>query len=133
LADGRLATHGPCRGLPCPIIATHVAEGTSTILADAAGLAALVPTAGGPRLVFEAGDRTLRITDLDGVETRSVPVPDPGLRLVPPPSRAHGGARLPDGWIALAPEGRLEPDEGRPGILLRVTDGATWELQEAGR
>jgi hypothetical protein len=114
-------------------VSTDVASGASTVLADAAGLATLAATAEGPRVVHETGDGGLRVVAASGGGERFVSVPESHLRLVPRTSRSHAGAPVPDGWIALAPEARLEPGEAVPGLLLRLADGATWGLEEATR
>ena len=55
LAGDILVSYVACPGLPCPILATDVLNGSRSVVADAAGGAALVVTADGPRLVAESG------------------------------------------------------------------------------
>ena len=59
--DGDVAmTYEACRGLPCPIVATDVRTGDRRVVAPAAGLAIVIPTADGTRLVHEVGGGTTR-------------------------------------------------------------------------
>jgi len=133
--DGdRVVTYAACRGLPCPIVSTNVRTGQRTVLAPAAGLAIVVPTADGSRLIHEvdaAEGLRLRAIALDGRATVDLgPLPD-GLRLHPSGVRADAATRLPAGWILLAPEGRIPADPTSDHPQLRhVTDGATVPLHE---
>jgi hypothetical protein len=132
-----LVTYEACRGLPCPIVSTDLATGERRVLASAAGLAVLVSTASGPRLVHEAvlgTGRALRSVDLGtGDATDAGPIPD-GLGLLASPDRAAAATRTPRGWVVLVADGRL-PADGRSGHpqLRRIPDGATVPFDEAWR
>ena len=134
LANDVLVSYGACPGSPCPIVATDIASGSSSVIVDAAGGAVLIDTPDGPRLVheaFEAGGLELRAVGLDGSTVRSVgPLPD-GLRLHLPPSMADAGTQAPAGWVVLSPDGRL-PSAGPRGQaqLRHVPDGDTVQLDE---
>jgi hypothetical protein len=136
--DGDLAvTYEACRGLPCPIVSTDLRTGDRRVLAPAAGLAVVIPTADGTRLVHEVGDATERrllSVAPDGAGARDLgPVPD-DLRLHPSAVRAGAATSLPAGWVLLAPEGRLPADATTDRPQLRhVPDGATVQLDEALR
>jgi hypothetical protein len=136
--DGdRVVTYQACPGLPCPIVSTDLATGDRRLLAPAAGLAVLVSTPTGPRLVHEGplgAGRGLRSVALDaGHATDLGPLPD-DLRLLPSPDRAAAATRTPRGWVLLVADGRLAVD-GRSGHpqLRRIPDGATVPLDEASR
>lgn len=136
--DGdRLVTYAACRGLPCPIVSTDLATGLRTSLTTAAGLAVVIPTSAGPRLVDEVpldGGLGLHSVALDGTDTNDLgPIPA-GLALEPAPVLAGSATRLPAGWVLLAPDGRL-PLDGRSGEtrLRHIPDGATVPLEEAAR
>jgi hypothetical protein len=136
LAGDRLVAYASCRGLPCPIVATDVATGRRTTLTATAGLAVLVASSNGPRLVHELGAEagaSLRVVALDGRERAVVaPLPD-GVRLVPFAGRAQSATRLPAGTIAAGPRGRLPA--GPPSSSLRrdLPDGITVRIEEASR
>ncbi|MEO8570440.1 MAG: hypothetical protein ABI553_01955 [Chloroflexota bacterium] len=136
--DGdRAVTYASCRGLPCPIVSTDLWTGDRTVLAPAAGLAILVTTPGGVRLVHETGvgpGRGLRAVALDASASDDLgPLPD-GLRLEPGPARADAATRLPAGWVILAPDGRLPADTTTDRPQLRhVPDGSTVPFDEAVR
>jgi hypothetical protein len=137
--DGdRAVTYQACRGLPCPVVSTDLRTGERQVLAPDAGLAVLVPTADGTRLVHEVGaaatGRGLRAVALDGTSAADLgSVPD-GLRLHPAAVRADAATRLPSGWILLAPDGRLpaDPTHDRPQ-LRHLPDGSTVPFDEAMR
>ena len=136
--DGDLAvTYEACRGLPCPIVATDLWTGDRRVLAPAAGLAVVIPTSDGARLVHEVGggsDRRLRSVAPDGDDVLDLgPIPD-DLRLHPSAVRAGAATNLPAGWVLLAPEGRLPADASTDRPQLRhVPDGSTVQLDEALR
>ncbi|MEA2632994.1 MAG: hypothetical protein QOE66_3213 [Chloroflexota bacterium] len=136
--DGDMAvTYEACRGLPCPIVSTDLRTGTRQSLAPAAGLAVLLSTAAGARLVHEVDASTgrgLRAVPLDGGSTADLgPIPD-DLRLHPAAIRADAATRLPSGWVLLAPDGRLPADttSARPQFR-HVPDGSTVPFDEALR
>lgn len=136
--DGdRVVTYGACRGLPCPIVSTDLATGERRVLAPAAGLAVVVSTPDGARLVHEVRlgtGRGLRSVALDtGRSSDLGSVPD-DLRLQPSPVRADAATRLPPGWVLLATDGRM-PSDGRSGRsqIRHIPDGVTVPLDEAAR
>jgi hypothetical protein len=136
--DGDLAvTYEACRGLPCPIVATDLNTGDRRLLAAAAGLAVVISSTDGTRLVHETGGgahRTLRSIAADGKGPRDLGTVPDDLRLQPSASRADAATDLPVGWVLLAPDGRLptDPGAGRPQ-LRHVPDGSTVALDEALR
>jgi hypothetical protein len=135
VADGRVVVYAACRGLPCPILSVEASTGRTALVADEAGLAQLVPTDTGPRVIHENGsdtDRHLRSTDLAGGSAVTVPVPAGELRLVPASARASAGTQLPAGWVLLAPDGRRPGGSSRP-VLVRLSDGLTVSLGEVTR
>jgi hypothetical protein len=136
--DGnRMVTYGACRGLPCPLVATDLGTGTRQILADEAGLATVVGTSQGPRLIHEVfvdGGLRLRSIALDGGSAADVgPLPT-GLRLAVTLDGSAGTARSPIDWIALVPDrdGPVEASSVQPQ-LRHLTDGATVQLDEVLR
>ena len=135
LAGHRLIGYAACRGLPCAIRSTDVTTGETAILAPAAGLARLVATDAGPRLVHETGDedhRRLAVVDPASGESRPVATDARGLHVVPASVRAAGETRVPPGWLLLTPDGRNEPAM-RDGVLVRLADGQTFELKGVQR
>ena len=136
--DGdRMVTYAACRGLPCPIVATDLTTGVRQILSADAGLAVVVATSDGPRLVHEAADAAglrLRSVALDGQSASDLgPLPD-GFRLQATPDRAGSATRLPLDWILLSPDGRLPLEAAALRPRLRhFPDGATVQLDEVTR
>jgi len=136
--DGdRAVTYQACRGLPCPIVSTDLRTGDRRLLADAAGLAVIIPSSEGTRLVHETGggsNRVLRSVGADGTRPSELgSVPDE-LRLHPSAIRSGTATTLPAGWVLLAPDGRLPADPGSDRPQLRhVPDGSTVPLDEALR
>jgi hypothetical protein len=136
--DGdRIVTYVDCHGLPCPIVSTDITTGERRIVADAAGAATLLRSDDGARLVHEirtvTGTALVSIA-LDGRGSPStVPVAS-DLRLTGTPLTGGSAARLPAGWVLLAPDGRfpIDPADHRPQ-LRRIQDGATVPLDEAVR
>lgn len=128
-----LVSYAACRGLPCPILAVDIGGGISTI-ADAAAAAVLVTTPAGPRLVHEVFQGRvigLRSTTLDGSTTVDLGTLDGDLRLVQPPGLAGAATVVPEGWVALAPDGRLPIVDPPARVGLRqVSSGQTVQLQE---
>lgn len=128
---GRLIAYAACRGLPCPILSIDAATGDTRTIADAAGLARVVPTDDGAAVIHEvvAGEAVvLAAVDPTTGNRRPVGGSVSGMRLVADASRSLGGTRLPRGWALLTPNGRPAADE--PSILIRVADGATVALPE---
>jgi hypothetical protein len=135
VADGRVIAYAACHGLPCPILSVEASTGQTALVAEAAGLAQLVPTERGPRVIHEDGpdrDRHLRSTDIAGGSAVTIPAPAGELRLVPSSARASAGTQLPAGWVVLATDGRRAGGSGRP-VLLRLADGLTVPLAEVTR
>jgi hypothetical protein len=132
-----VVTYAVCPGLPCPIVATELATGDRTILADAGGTAVAVATPQGARLVHEVlGDTDigLRSVGFDGSSVGDLGVLRDGRRLHPSALASNAATGVPSGWVVLSPDGRL-PDTG-PGnqIQLRhVPDGSTVKLDEVAR
>ena len=136
--DGDLAvTYEACRGLPCPIVATDIWTGDRRVLAPAAGLSIVIPTADGSRLIHEVvagNERRLLSVPLDGLLALDLGIIPDELRLHPSAVRADAATVLPAGWILLAPEGRLPADASSDRPQLRhVPDGSTVPLGEALR
>ena len=136
--DGEMAvTYEACRGLPCPIVVTDLQTGARRVLADAAGLAVVIPTSDGTRLIHELGsgsERRLRSVAPDGEGGRDLGLVPADLRLHPSAGRAGAATSVPAGWVLLAPDGRLPADATTDRPQLRhVPDGATVPLDEALR
>jgi hypothetical protein len=107
------------------------------LLAGAAGFATLVRTPDGTTLVHETRATPtgrLRSVALDGGHAIDLaPMPD-GDRLATTAFAGGPTMRLPAGWIALAPDGRLPTDPADRRTQLRhIPDGATVPLDEATR
>lgn len=135
VAGGRVVAYAACHGLPCQIVSVDASSGQTALVAEAAGLAQLVPTDTGPRVIHETGpeaDRHLRSTDLAGGSAVTIPASVGDLRLVPASARASAGTQLPAGWVLLAPDGRRAGGSGRP-VLVRLADGLTVPLGEVTR
>ncbi len=135
VAGNRLMTYAPCRGLPCPLIAVDLASGARTTLSDDAGLAVLVTTEAGPRIVHEdlrAGPGHLRVVDPRGAET-AVLETDHGVRLMTAASRAQAAIGVPPGWLVLSPDGRPGPDRAREVLLRPTRRDAITPFQEVSR
>ncbi|MEA2610416.1 MAG: hypothetical protein QOG32_142 [Chloroflexota bacterium] len=136
--DGdRAITYAACRGLPCPIVSTDLQTGRRQTIAAAAGLAVVIPTPDGVRVVHEdvgpAGRRLHGLAPDGGFATDLGPLPD-GLRLQPSAVGAGAATRLPPGWVLLAPEGRLPLDPVATRSQLRhLPDGSTVDYAEAVR
>lgn len=136
--DGdRIVTYGACRGLPCPIVATDLTTDAHQVLAADGGLAVVVATSDGPRLVhetFEAAGLRLRSVALNGGSAIDLGPLPAGLRLQATPDRAGSATRLPIDWILLVPDGRLPIDAASLRPQLRhLPDGATVQLDEVVR
>jgi hypothetical protein len=133
----RLVSYLSCRGLPCPIVSTDLGSGQRRVLAETPGVAIVVATTDGARLVHEVGvgsTRTLRSVALDGGAVADLgPIPD-DLALHPSQVQAAAATRTPVGWVLLAPAGRLAVDDVSNRSQLRhVPDGTTVQLEEAVR
>ena len=137
--DGDLAvTYEACRGLPCPIVSTDLRTGDRRVLAPAAGLAVVIPTADGTRLVHEVGagtDATIACPSRPMARARSISGRSPTtFGSIPSAVRAGAATNLPAGWVLLAPDGRLPADASTDRPQLRhVPDGSTVQLDEALR
>jgi hypothetical protein len=134
LDGSTLVSYAACRGLPCPILAVDALGGETTVVTEAAVLANLVRSPAGTRVVHEVLDGSelgLRSTTLDGVSSADLGALNGDLRLLPPPSQAGAATTLPDGWVVLAPDGRL-PAVDPPGRvhLRQASDGQAVQLQE---
>jgi hypothetical protein len=136
--DGDIVvTYEACRGFPCRIVATDLRDRTRRILAPAAGLAVMIQTPDGSRVVHETrtpSRRVLRSVAPDGAAAADLgPIPVE-LRLHPAADRAAAATILPPGWVLLAPDGRLPLDtSGDVSELRHVPDGSTVPLEEAVR
>lgn len=137
--DGdELVAYAACPGLPCPIVGVDIETGRRQTLADAAAGAVVVATPGGPRLVHEVLDQGpgvgLRSVALDGTVVGDLGRLPGGLRLQPVAVLAGAATRVPDGWILVAPDGRLPSSGPNNQTQLRhVPDGTTVQLEEAAR
>jgi hypothetical protein len=101
-----------CRGLPCPIRGIDLANGSSRLLAPGAGLARLLSTKMGPRLLHEFradGHIALRVVTLTGSQERTLGAPA-GVRLVPNPARSGSAIGSLNARFVLAPQGRIGLD-----------------------
>ena len=130
LADERVVVRGACPGLPCPIAAVDLREGTTRVLVDAAGLATLVVGEDGQTVVVHESDASggaLRTVSLDGRTTQGFTAPD-GLR--PISGLGGSGADLPAGWLVLGPDGRLPAMPGKDARAHHLADGQTLRLDE---
>ncbi len=136
--DGDLVvTYAACSGFPCPILAVDLRTGTRRILAEAGAVAVVIPTADGPRVVHEVlteSGLALRAIALDGSFISDLGRMPDGARLVATPNAAGSSTRVPPGWVALGPSGRLPADGPNAQTKLRhVPDGITVQLDEVAR
>jgi hypothetical protein len=123
-----------CGGLPCAIRSVDIAAGATRTIADAPGLARLVGTDRGVRLVHEIIDHgrlLLRVVTLTGDEERTMPMIT-GLRLVPQAAASGSATRTPLGWALLARGGRVGLDP-QGEVYIRLEDGAVVGRQEVFR
>jgi hypothetical protein len=132
-----VVTYAACRGLPCPIVATDLVTGDHHALTDDAGLATLVATPEGTRLVHETRGGSgggLRSVSLDGRATADALPASGDNRLAGTPMLGGTVTRMPPGWILLTPDGRLpnDPNDQRPQ-LRHIPDGVAVQLDEAVR
>ena len=134
LSGDRLVVHRACVGLPCPIEAVDVTTGRRATLEAGAGLATLADPAR-DRLVAESPDGTLvTARDLRTGGATELAHPPAGYALQLSASRSGAGIAMPDGWIALVPDGRVPLDVARG--LVRFVDpasGRTATIAEVSR
>jgi len=135
LADGRLVAYLACRGLPCPVVAVTIEDGTRCILAAEAGPAVVVATEHGPRLIHErvgSPGRRLGSVALDGGADQDLGPMPTGLGLAVDGVRSGSAATTPPGWVLLAPDGRLPLEtDGVAPVLRHVLDGRVSTLDPA--
>jgi hypothetical protein len=137
LSGDALVTYAACPGLPCPVLAVDVDTAERRTLTDAAAVAVLAATIGGPRLVHEVlGEAgvSVRAVNLDGSGSVDLgPIRD-DLRLHAAPSVGQTATIVPPGWVLIGPEGRL-PAGGPDGRteLRHVPDGSAVQLLEVAR
>jgi hypothetical protein len=115
-----------CRGLPCAIRGIDLVNGSSSVLTTDAGLAALVGTSHGPRLIHEFredGHLALRVVTLSGSQERTLGLPA-GVRLVPNQARSGSAIANSNSRVVLAPRGRIGPDPASE-LQLDLDDGTT--------
>lgn len=131
VAAGRPFLRAACPGLPCPVLVLEAA-GEPRIVVEAAGSAVLADGPDGTRLLVESPDgrHVLAIDPASGAVMRSA-VLDPGMRLVPAPSRSLSGVEIPAASGHAARSGMAAPD-GRigDGTPLRVLDPALPALSD---
>ena len=132
-----LVSYAACRGLPCPIVAVDLERGSITTVTDAAVAAVLVATTSGPRVVHEqfSGPAVgLRATTLDGSSALELGMLEEDLRLVPSAGMAGAATVVPEGWVTLAPDGRLPAADPVTRLHLRqAIDGQAVQLEEIVR
>jgi hypothetical protein len=136
LTADRLVAHGACRGLPCPLLAVDLDDGSATTLHATAGQAVLIRDAQGrPIVVHEVGADAshLRQVGLDGRELGPVAADPDGRRLVAGPARSDGAVEHGPAWLLFATDGRLSIDDAPSPILRRLSDGAAVPLDEVSR
>jgi hypothetical protein len=135
LTGDRLIVHGACRGLPCPLLAVRVGDGSTTVLDPEARLAVLAIGQGGEtRVVIETGrDGQWLSVRPNGSDPRSIRVAPTTGRLVTDPARSGSGADIGRDWVLTAPDGRL-PITGSIGPELHaLADGRTVPFAEVTR
>lgn len=136
LTGDRLIVHGACRGLPCPVLSVRILDGARTVLWDDAGLAVLVVQPDGePRVIVEAGHggRNLRSVGVDGRDDADAGSLPAGRRLMPTDGRTDSGIALPQGWIALAADGRPSVRGSFPTLARHTPNGRAVGLDEVPR
>lgn len=137
VAGDELVTYAACTGLPCPVVAVSLENGTRRILADAAGVSVLATTPDGPRLVHEILSESgvaVRAVGLDGSAAADLGPVHEGFRLHADPTIAQAATAIPPGWVLLGPDGRLSdrgPDSQTQ--LRHVPDGITVQLDEVAQ
>ena len=98
LAGDALVSYGACPGVPCPIVATDLASGARTTLAEAGASAVTVTAPDGPRLVHEvlaANGLSLRSVRLDGSAGEDLGPLAGDQRLQPAAAVANAATRVP--------------------------------------
>ncbi|HLA15896.1 MAG TPA: hypothetical protein VJZ72_03255, partial [Candidatus Limnocylindrales bacterium] len=122
LLDGQLVSYLACRGLPCPVVAIDLIEGTRRVLAPAAGLATVVDDGGAGTLVHELVDRPgiIDIVSMTGASLRTIDLGG-SRRLVASGARSGSAIDLPPGWLPVGPGGRISPVGRADGV--RIRDG----------
>jgi hypothetical protein len=132
-----LVTYEACPGFPCAILAVDLETGARSTLAEAGAVAVVISTLDGPRLVhefFAESGVALRAVALDGASASDLGGLPQGLRLHATPGIADSATRVPPGWVALGPDGRLPVDGPSAQIKFRhVPDGTTVQLDEVAR
>jgi hypothetical protein len=132
LSGSTLVAYGGCPTLPCSLVAHDLPSGRNDVLAEQAGLAALVSRSGRPALAFE--DFTvpgrLAVVGLDASPVEHVEVD--GARLIPGPHRSGGAVEpLPD-LVPVGPGGRPALS-GRDAELVDLTSRRVVAAGEAVR
>lgn len=132
LSGSTLVAYGGCPTLPCSIVAYDLASKRRAVLAEAAGLAALVSRSDGPALAFEdvRARGRVALVALDGSVVQHVDLD--GVRLIPGPHRAGGAVDPPPGHVPVGPGGRPAVS-GRDAALLDVADRRVVAAAEAVR
>ncbi len=133
LSGDRLVTHGACKGLPCPLIAVDLTDGSSVLLHAAAGQAVLARDRHGRSVVVHevgADGRSLRTVELDGRELGTAPPMPDGRRLVPGPARSGGAAEHRPDALTFGMDGRLDIDARHAPFLRRLSDGPAVPFDE---
>jgi hypothetical protein len=129
-AGHELLSYLACRGLPCPIEAVDLDDGSRRRIVAAAGVGALMAAGGdtGAAIVHEPLDRpaeagrVVELVPLDGSAARRVTLDDDSTP-VGTPGRSRSAIELEPGTLALDAGGRvgslrtvtiLRPDQARP-------------------
>jgi hypothetical protein len=132
VSGSQLVTYAACPGLPCAIVATDLGVGTQRVLAAEAGLARVIASADGARLIHELGapnSGRLRSVRLDG-GAEEVLALAPGQLLVPVPSRSRSAIAIPPGLVLISPDGRAGP---RGTLLMDPASGSQLDMSEVTR
>ena len=137
LAGDVLVTYAACPGLPCPIVATDLATGARSVLADAGAAAVVTMTPDGPRLVHEVLGEAgigLRSIAFDGSSATNLGRLPDGKRLHSSTGASETGTGVPQGWVVLGPDDAMPGSGPTAQIQLRhVPDGMTVQLDEVTR
>jgi hypothetical protein len=122
LVGDALVVRGACRGLPCPVVAVDVDDGSRRSLSDGAGLATVVAAGQGDAFVVVETDPTggrLRALDVDDGTPVDLGALDSAARLVT--ASSGSGAALPIGAVLVAPDGRVPRAGSTGGEVRRVS------------